>query len=138
MVRAAAFKSGYTPTNVDTQSYIKLSSVIQQNGANLPPYTNWGHAGPDWEMDPEVVNNPAYSGTIINDLKSVPTMSLVMPWTDWFGPSGIYIAGSGIERAASAELINADGSEGFQINSAVEFKAAAAISGGKTTSYRSR
>ncbi len=120
MVRAAAFKSGFTPTNVDTQSYIKLSSVIQQNGANLPPYTSWGHAGPDWEMDPDVVNNPAYSGTIINDLKSVPTISLVMPWTDWFGPNGIYISGSGIERAASAELINGDGTPGFQINSAVE------------------
>ncbi|HMO83919.1 MAG TPA: hypothetical protein PKC18_03260, partial [Lacipirellulaceae bacterium] len=39
-------------------------------------------------MDPDVVNNPLYSGTIKNDLQAVPTVSLVMPWNDWFGGGG--------------------------------------------------
>ena len=59
--------------------------MIQQSGAGLPPVANWGYAGPDWAMDPDVVNNPLYAGTIKDDLKAVPTVSLVMPWNDWFG-----------------------------------------------------
>ncbi|MEX2140974.1 MAG: lamin tail domain-containing protein [Pirellulales bacterium] len=124
-LRAAAFKAGLTPTNVDTQTYIKLSDVIRQSGANLPAYANWGHAGPDWEMDQDLVGpGRPYSDTIIDDLKSVPTLSLVMPWNDWFGSNGrgIYISGTAIERAVSAELINPDGSEGFQLNAAVEIQ----------------
>ena len=37
-LRAAAFKSGWTPTDVDTQTYIFLGDVIHQTGAGLPPY----------------------------------------------------------------------------------------------------
>jgi hypothetical protein len=125
MVRAAAFKPGMTPTNVDTQSYIKLSDVIRQSGAGLPPFANWGHLGPDWAIDQDLVGSGRpYADTIINDLKSVPTLSLVMPWNDWFGSGGqgIYISGAGSERAVSAELINGDGSSGFQINAAVEIQ----------------
>src|SRR5262249_327283 len=86
-LRAAAFLAGYQPSNVDTQTYIFLDSVIHHTGAGLPAVANWGHAGPDWAMDPDVVNNPAYSGEIKNDLKAIPSVSLVMPWSDWFGPS---------------------------------------------------
>ena len=38
----------------------------------------WGHLGPDWEMDQDLVGpGRPYANTIINDLKSVPTISLV-------------------------------------------------------------
>ena len=124
-LRAAAFKAGLTPTNVDTQTYIKLSDVIRQSGANLPPFANWGHNGPDWAMDQDLVGpGRPYANTIVDDLKSVPTLSLVMPWADWFGSGGrgIYISGTAIERAVSAEWINPDGSEGFQLNAAVEIQ----------------
>ncbi|MBX3433148.1 MAG: lamin tail domain-containing protein [Pirellulales bacterium] len=123
-LRAAAFKTGFTPTNVDTQTYIFLDDVIQQSGAGLPPVANWGYAGPDWAMDPDVVNNPLYSGTIKNDLQAVPTVSLVMPWNDWFGGGGqgIYPTAAEIERAVSMEYITADGTNQFQINAGIEIQ----------------
>ena len=37
----------------------------------------------DWEMDPDIVNGN--EATVINALKSIPTMSLVMDWDDLFG-----------------------------------------------------
>ncbi|MBN2474599.1 MAG: lamin tail domain-containing protein [Pirellulales bacterium] len=126
-LRAAAYKPGFISTNVDTQTYIFLDDVLQQDGAGLPD--NWGHDGADYAMDPDVVNSLAYRDTIEDDMKAIPTLSLVMDQDDWFGGGGqgIYISGKGIERSASAELIYPDGTEGFQINSAVQ------IQGGTST-----
>jgi hypothetical protein len=116
-LRAAAFKAGFTPTSVDTQTYIFLNDVIHQTGAGLPPYAPWSHFGTaDWEVDPNIVNHPLYSGTIKNDLQSVSTVSLVLPWNDWFGAGGqgIYIQGYSVERLGSFELFNSTGSENFE------------------------
>jgi CotH kinase protein/Lamin Tail Domain/Chitobiase/beta-hexosaminidase C-terminal domain/Fn3 associated len=118
ILRAAAFKAGFTPTNVDTQTYIFLDDVVGQNGAGLPSHNIWGWRGPDWEMDPEIVG--PYSGTIKDGLQSAASVSVVMPWEEWFGPGGIYIAGENIERPGSVELFTADGSEEFQIDAALE------------------
>jgi hypothetical protein len=121
-LRAAAFKTGWTPTDVDTQTYIFLDDVIHQSGAGLPPTAAWGYAGPDWAVDPDVVNNPTYSGTIKDDLKSVPTVSLVMAWNDWFagGGVGIYPTEAEIERAVSMEYLTGDGGQDFQIDGGIE------------------
>jgi hypothetical protein len=119
-LRAAAYKTGYTPSNIDTQTYIFLEDVIHQNGVGLPPYAPWGknlaNPVPDWEVDPNIVNHPTYSGTIKNDLQAVSTVSLVLPWNDWFGAGGqgIYIQGTSIERTGSFELFNASGSEDYE------------------------
>lgn len=127
-LRAAAFKSGFTPTNVDTQTYIFLDNVIHQTGAGLPPYTPWGLSVtspvPDWDMDPDVVNNPLYASTIKNDLKSIPTVSLVAPWSSWFGGQnvGIYPISSELEVATSMEYFNANGSQSFQIDGGIEIQ----------------
>ncbi|MBN1854673.1 MAG: chitobiase/beta-hexosaminidase C-terminal domain-containing protein, partial [Pirellulales bacterium] len=56
ILRSAAFKPGYLATNVDTQTYLFLDDVFQQNetfgidGTGLAPYAAWGHSGPDWEV----------------------------------------------------------------------------------------
>jgi hypothetical protein len=126
-LRAAAFKAGHTPSNVDTQTYIFLDDVIEQDGSGLPPYSPWGLSTaspvPDWEMDPAVVTNPTYAGTIKNDLQAVPTVSLTMNWDDWFGPGqGIYPNSGEIERAVSMEFFSADGSEEFQIDAGIEIQ----------------
>lgn len=116
-LRAAAYKTGHEPTNIDTQTYIFLDDVIHQNGAGLPPYAPWSHFGSaDWEVDPNIVNNPLYANTIKDDLQSVATVSLVLPWNDWFGANGqgIYISGSSIERLGSFELFSADGAENYE------------------------
>ncbi|HEY7089467.1 MAG TPA: chitobiase/beta-hexosaminidase C-terminal domain-containing protein, partial [Tepidisphaeraceae bacterium] len=153
-LRAAAFKSGWTSTNVDTQTYLFLADVIHQSSTNVTkPYATWGHDKDgdslsgynldneaDWDMDPDIVNNPAWSSTIINDLQSIPTMSVVMNWDDLFGgtpmpgtpagtttvapaPQGIYIHGRSDERAASLEFFNpAAPTDQFQIDSAIEIQ----------------
>jgi hypothetical protein len=139
-LRAAAFRAGWTPTNVDTQTYIFLDDVIHQSGAGLPPTAAWGYAGPDWAVDQDVVNNPLYAGTIKDDLKAVPTVSLVMPWNDWFagGGVGIYPTEAEIDRAVSMEYFTGDGSQAFQIDGGIESKAARATTAGRWTNRRWR
>lgn len=117
-LRAAAFKPGAISTDVDTQTYIFLNDVIHQ--PNNPPGFPTTGIHWDYEMDPDVVNNPAYSSLMIDALKQIPSISLVSSVENIFGPNGIYTnpGGTGVtwERPASAELINPDGSQGFQIN----------------------
>ena len=123
-LRAAAFKTEFIPTNVDTQTYIFLDDVIRQP-ANPPGWptdtASWGGFTPDYEMDPDVVG--PYSATIKQDLATIPSISIVMDKEDLFGPRGIYRnpTGQGIdwERLASVELIYPDGRPGFQQNSAI-------------------
>jgi len=121
-LRAVAFKTGWKASNVDTHTYVFLDDVIRQP-ARPPGFpTNWGHTYQgEYEMDPDVVDDPSYRDTIKDDLKAVPTLSLVMDRDDWFasGGQGIYIEGERSERACSAELILPDGDQGFQINCAV-------------------
>ena len=134
-LRAAAFKTDWLPTNVDTQTYIFLNDVINQ--PQYPsgyPVSGWGHAGPDYEMDPVVVS--AYSDTIIEDLNSIPTLSLVMDIDDWFGNKGIYVNESqdGTERVVSMEWIDPNSGEDFQLNCAIAMQGG--VSGGGTSLNR--
>jgi hypothetical protein len=135
-LRAAAFKSGFTPTNVDTQTYIFVSDVILQSAADVTqPYATWGHDKEDsgsesgynlddesdWAMDPDIVTGN--EAAVKNALLAIPTMSVVMDWNDLFGgaplpgtfsgtttvapaPQGIYIMGRSSERRNSLEFIN--------------------------------
>jgi hypothetical protein len=121
-LRAAAFKPGYVPSNVDTQTYIFVDDVIRQSPTGAAPAgwpATWGSNVRDYGMDPDVVNAVAYRDTIRDDLKTVPTMSIVMKLDDMFGTtSGIYSHpdqdGRAWERPASLELIYPDGTRGFQ------------------------
>jgi len=121
-LRAIAFKSGWKPTDIDTQTYLFLDDVIRQPTAPSGWPTNWGHTGTgDYAMDPDVVEDPAYENTIKDDLQAVPTLSLVTHKNNWFGAGGkgIYPQGELSERPVSTELIFADEQEGFQLDGAV-------------------
>ena len=131
-LRAMAYKPGWLSTNADTQTYIFLTDVIRQTGAGFAD--TWGHKGADYEMDPVVVN--AYAGTIEDDLKSVPTVSLVTSADNWFSKTkGIYANPDWedqyeeeAERPVSVEFFDALGAVGqFQID------AVARIAGGSST-----
>ncbi len=124
ILRAAAFKTGLLASDVDAQTYLFLSDVITQAdetapGAGWPAQkkANGGGQNYDYGMDPQVVNDPLYSGTIKNDLKSIPTFSIVMNIADWVNiysnPGADGIAN---ERQCSLELLYPDDTEGFQIN----------------------
>jgi len=147
-VRAAALKEGgWKPTDIETHTYIFLSYVINQatnpsTGAQVVPpgypatWPGGGYSGAvtgDYQMDPDIVKNPPYNGTIKNDLKAVPTFSLVMNRDDWFGATGIYINQSqdGTERAASIEFIDPKTAEEFQIDCAMAMQGG--VTGGGTS-----
>src|SRR5688500_9758247 len=128
-VRAAAFKPGWNPTNVDAHTYIFLDHVINQDAVGLPD--TWGYSGgtvknppgPDYALDQNVIN--ANRGTIKNDLMSLPTVSLSMPMNDWFGAGGpvtggIYPSGVGTPKSVSMEYFTADGAQQFQVDGGVQ------------------
>ncbi|MCA9240354.1 MAG: lamin tail domain-containing protein, partial [Planctomycetales bacterium] len=57
-LRAAAYKLGFAPTNVDTQTYLFTSDIIAQTqqsvlGEGFP--TSWGSRLADYGMDPDVI-----------------------------------------------------------------------------------
>lgn len=118
VLRAIAVKEGYRSTNIDTQTYLFINDVLTQDGAGLPtPSTStstW-----DYEMDPDIVNDPRFAN-LSNDLLSHPILSVVMPNEDIWGPNGIYANplsfGSEWERACSVEIINPDGTPGYQVD----------------------
>ncbi|MBN1816333.1 MAG: CotH kinase family protein, partial [Sedimentisphaerales bacterium] len=149
-LRAAAFKTNWLATNIDTHTYLFLDDVIHQatnpaTGAQVTPDgypTSWGSVTGDYQMDPDIVDpdglyGSQYAHTIKDDLKSVPSLVIVMNKDNWFGSSGIYINGSqdGTERTCSAEFIDPSGAEdGFQVNCAVRMQGG--VSGGGTSLSR--
>jgi len=131
-LRAAAFMTNTLPSLVQSHTFIFLDDVIHQAAIQPGIYTNlWGtNVGvniPDYEMDPKVVTNQAYAGTIKNDLMSIPSLSIVLNPDDMFGPTnGIYTHSSSANvgpawtKPCSIELINPDGTTGFQLDCAIK------------------
>ena len=78
VLRAAAFKTGHVPTNIDTHTYIFPTDVI---------------AHPN--MRTSVTQNPTYASQMVDALKAVPTISLVFQGDVERN-----------EKVASVELIN--------------------------------
>ncbi|MEC8906222.1 MAG: FN3 associated domain-containing protein, partial [Verrucomicrobiota bacterium] len=159
VIRAAAFKEGHDPTDVDTHTYIFLEDVIRQTGKGMP--VSWGpfgrfdtvpgdlRPGPyvgDYAMDQDIINDPKYANTIKEDMRSVPTLAVSLDPEDLFSTvpvqtdadnnviqtRGIYPIGKGFERAASAEFILPDGSTGFQIDCSLEIQGATSTDRWKT------
>ncbi len=142
-LRYAAFKTGYNASEVVTQTYIFPVDVLTQSpGGTAPsianplgatqPSTTWP-TGPingqvlDYGMDPDVVNNAAWSATLTDDLKAIPSFSIVTEVANLFDSStGIYVnPGSDQfewERPCSLELIHPDGSTGFQVNCGIRLR----------------
>ena len=128
-LRARAFRDGFVPTASVSQTYLFPRDIIVQpdRPSDLP--NRWSNAPADYGMDPDVVgeNNlfeDRYRNTIIDDLKSLPTLSLVFDPQAMFGAQGIYQnptrEGAKWERATSVEFFDPWKKEdGFQINSGI-------------------
>lgn len=138
VLRAAAFKANFAASDVDTQTYLFLNDVIRQSPNEETPAGF--PTGPvngqdlDYGMDPDVVNDPTYGPQLIDSLKAIPTFSVTTDAANLFDPgSGIYVnaGGSGIawERPGSIELINPDGSKGFQANAGLRIRGGFSRSG---------
>ncbi len=135
IIRAAAFLSGFQPSNVDTHTYLFLDDVIRQAADGRAPAgwpTSWGANTVDYGMDTNVVNDPLYRDTIKNDLKTLPSFSIVMNLNDLFNPSsdpsvgGIYANpgqdGRPWERPCSVEFLRTDGVDGFHVNAGLRIR----------------
>ena len=128
VLRAKAFKDGFEPTNTDTQTYLFLNHVLRQSQDHNGYPTTWGGVRADYEMDREVVDDPAYRDDFLAAFTKVPTLSLVTHVDNWFDrSSGIYqrptSEGSRWERPVSAEFFSADNSEpGFSINCGIRIQ----------------
>lgn len=107
-LRAIAFKDGYQPTNVDTQSYLFADDILDQNS-----------------MDPDVINDDRYSNIIKDSLtNTVPVISVTVDDDDFFGPRGIYsnpeLSGREAEVPISVEYFSTEISEEeFQIDAGI-------------------
>ena len=127
IVRAAAFKDDFAPTNIDTHSYIFPQSTLKQPnvGPGLP--RSWAGKPADYEMDPEIVNDPNYSDKIITALEAFPSLSIAIKQEDFYGSKGLYqnpkSQGDGWERSVSVEFIpNNENEDEFQIDSGMRIQ----------------
>jgi hypothetical protein len=158
-IRAQAYLDGQLDSGSVTHTYLFLNDVVRQNyqaTLNKGFPTTWGGVAPDYGMDPDVIGNfnaagqptggdlfgGIYAATIKNDLLSLPTMSIVMDVDDMFGPNGIYTnataSGDSWERATSVELINPDGTPGFQIDAGIRMQGGAFRSHGLSKKHSMR
>jgi hypothetical protein len=129
VIRAAAFAPGLLPSAPHTHTYLFTRDIIRQPDGVPPPGwpASWGANRVDYGMDPNVVNDPRYRDTIEEDLRAMPSLSVVMTLSDLFNSvTGIYAnpIGDGIlwERRMSLELLNPDGSDGFQENAGLRIR----------------
>ncbi|MGK0187462.1 MAG: hypothetical protein ACI9R3_003250, partial [Verrucomicrobiales bacterium] len=118
-LRASAYREGFLPTNIDTHSYIFLADVIRQGNEPEGYPTTWkgdggnGSFPADYEMDPEITEDPKYKDILDDALLAIPTISIVTDRDNLFDrATGIYQnpQRSGIqwERPASMEIIYPD------------------------------
>ncbi len=132
-LRVRAIKSGWKPSPVATRTYLFLSDVVKQTGSIVQLGAGWPAAGSvsgqsiDYGMDPEVVNDPRYADLIDDALRAIPSISLVTDLANLFdSATGIYVHASGAgrtwERPVSVELLNPDGTEGFQIDAGIRIR----------------
>lgn len=117
-LRAVAVQAGGLSTPVITHTYIRLADVLEQpdDPRGYPSHfaVNDG-LGPypaDYEMDPDVVEDPRYREILEPALRDLPTLSIVTDISNLFDEStGIYYnpseVGDAWERPTSVEMFDA-------------------------------
>ncbi|MBN2018635.1 MAG: lamin tail domain-containing protein, partial [Sedimentisphaerales bacterium] len=139
-LRAAAIKTGYRPSPINTHTYIFIDDVAQQpsNPAGWPSDWGWANSSTekgwyptiptrvpsDYQMDPVVVNSTLPGYSIRDALLDIPTVSIAMKPEEFLTDhdnDGIYSNSAyRWERKCSVEYILPDGNEGFQVDCKVE------------------
>ena len=151
-LRAAAFKTGLLQSNIDTQTYLFLDDVLTQatrsSGSQITPTgypTYWtsrydgSTVTGDYQVDPDITDpsglyGSAYAAGFKDDLKAIPSLSLVVPIDQLFGTYGIYVDQNqdGTERAGSVEFLDPTGSEKFHTNCGIRMQGGVTSIGGTT------
>ena len=117
-----------------THTYLFIDKVQTLSPQGQKPATNWPSATTsanpqaiDYGMDPDVYNDARYKNLIDDALLAVPSISIATNIDHIFSrTSGIYMnalkAGDAWERPTSVELLNPDGSKGFQVNAGIRIR----------------
>ena len=127
IVKAIAHTESDTSA-VITNTYLFPETIAKQEKSPIGFPQIWGGSSiipADYEMDPEIVNNPSYSSEISKALQSIPSVSLTMNVDDWFNPvTGLYVGypNSDIsrEKAVTAEFLFANPAENFSVECGVQ------------------
>ncbi|MCC6231307.1 MAG: CotH kinase family protein, partial [Verrucomicrobiales bacterium] len=127
VVRAAAFKRDFRPTNVDTHTFLFPAQVVQQPARPAGFPATWSSVSADYAMDPRITTAAAFAPQFPATLRALPTLALALPQEDFFGPTrGIYANpernGADWERATSLEWIDPDGSTRFQVDAGLRIQ----------------
>ena len=142
ILRAAAVRTGFAATNIDTQTYLLVdvagagpngldpgglnAVILEQTRPTGFPSLSSG----DYNMDQDVskstgavtsVSGLTEAQALIQSLVEIPTLSIAMEFDDFAGAAnGIYTnslqSGFAWERACSAEWIKGDSSKSWQEN----------------------
>ncbi len=120
-VRAVAVFGGSAGI-VSTETYVFPNAVVNQpaNPAGFP--TSWGAETADYAMDSRITTDASYKNQVVQDLLSLPTMSIVTDESNLFDPTtGIYsnATNSNLEVPASLEYFDPASGQTFQINAAL-------------------
>jgi hypothetical protein len=139
LVRAMAYKPGSRPAPVLTHSYIFLADVLKQP-ADPPGFPNtWGKhrvdfAGhtkdtpvqADYELDPQIVNDPRYGPLLKDGLLALPTISIVTDAANFDIYANPSMKGPSWERPASVEYFDPHLPDAqFQINAGLRIQGGA-------------
>jgi hypothetical protein len=133
VLRAIASRPNSLPSEILTHTYLFAEHVLHQpnDPAGFPvgPTAQAGYPS-DYEMDPEIVNDPLYAAQMKDALLALPVMSISMKMDDMFGAAnGIYThplnRGPQWERLCSLEFIPVDGKD-FQVDAGIQVQGNAA------------
>ena len=134
VVRAIAVRDGFVASDVQTHTYLFVADVAAQDNSPEGYPSAWKNGSSslpaDYEMDPEIVEAPAYAEVVDDALLAIPTISLVTDLEYLFDPgTGIYMnpeaSGVAWERPVSVELLLPDGAAGFQIDAGLRIQGGA-------------
>ena len=133
VIRAAAFAAGSQPSPVATRTYLFVDDIVEQslNGKAPPDWPKkWGMHRVDYGVDPRITKRGPYATTIRDDLRTIPSLSIVMDLEELFdSTTGIYAnpqeKGREWERPMSLELIEPLGTGGFQVNAGLRIRGGA-------------
>ncbi len=139
ILRAICAKEDFLPSKTSTLSYLFIDDILNQSNRPEGYPEFWGNyaqktgtAIADYEMDPELIGEAAYAGSVREGLRDLPVISIAGDKNHFFSHEkdpvngGIYIftgppvgsdtTGDGWERPVSFEYFNTDDSVSLQMN----------------------
>lgn len=133
VVRAVAFTESLAASAIATRSFIFPTDVAQQaRDGKAPPRwpKKWPNHKTDYGMDRRISEVSPYREHLQRGLRAIPSISIVLPFGSLFdAETGIYVhpqeRSKEWERPASVELINPDGTPGYQINAGIRIRGGA-------------